>query len=314
MAPSTSRGNPQLSGNVAGQVAQKILDENDLEVGSFFLETSGPNPAIDYEVTDGHDHWHLMKIMEYSLWDDTQTSQVTVGDKIGFCLYDISRIVGTPGPATAVYDGGGNWCAADTNPGGGPSATVLEMGTSEGWRDVYSFTISLQWIDVTDLSPGNYYLAGRADPEGFIAETDESNNGYVFGAAFATVPGHVAQDIDIGVDVTLSTEIDFNLEVETYVAMIDEDPSDGAQTNFLYPKGAREFTVESLPTNGTLTQGGVPVPVGSPFTSAAMTYEPDGGYLGSDSFDYSVSDTGSPFTLNPVVGTAAITVSENSPP
>ncbi len=46
--------------------------------------------------------------MEYSLWDDTQTSQVTVGDKIGFCLYDLSRIVGTPGPATAVYDGGGN--------------------------------------------------------------------------------------------------------------------------------------------------------------------------------------------------------------
>ncbi len=189
------------------------------------------------------------------------------------------------------------------------------MGTSEAWLDVYSFTISLQWIDVSVLSPGNYYLAGRADPEGFIAEADESNNGYVFGAAFATVPGHVAQDIDIGVDVVLSTETDFNLEVETYVATIDEDPSDGAQTNVLYPKpGAREFTVESLPTNGTFTQGDVPVTVGSPFTSAAMTYEPDGGYLGSDSFDYSVSDTGSPFPLKPVVGTAAITVSENSPP
>lgn len=67
-------GNPQLSGEAAGQVSQRILDDDSNEVTSYFLETADANPAIQYETTDDHLHWHLMKIMEYSLWDSTQTT------------------------------------------------------------------------------------------------------------------------------------------------------------------------------------------------------------------------------------------------
>ena len=220
------------------------------------------------------------------------------------------EIEGFVDPAPQTYVGGGN-CQA-----GNPGATSLLMGTSRGWNDVYSFTLSLQWIDVTDLAPGNYYLAALADPEDFIAELDEDNNGHVFGDVFATVPGHTATDIDVLVDITLMTEVDAELGVETYSATIDEDPSNASQDNVSYPKdpGARELTVVSLPAHGTLTQGGGAVSVGTPFTDATLTYTPDGGYMGPDSFDYSAADPDSPFPLNPAIATASISVSDNSPP
>ena len=122
----------------------------------------------------------------------------------------------------------GNFCAA-----GDPAATALQMGTSEGWRDVYSFILPLQWIDVTNVVPGNYYLAARPDPNNRIQETDESNNGYVFGEVFATVPGYVAQDLAFQILVAHS----FDLEIEKFTRTIDEDPDDGNQVNIPYPKG-----------------------------------------------------------------------------
>jgi hypothetical protein len=238
---------------------------------------------------------------------------VTLGDKIGFCLWDISRI-GSSGPESAVYNGGGNWCAASGNVGGGPGATALQMGTSEGWRDVYGFTINLQWIDITNLSPGSYYLAGRADPEGFIEESDETNNGYAFGVSPSIVPGHVAQDDDVLIDVSLVPSVAIVLGIETFSTSIDEDPDDGAQTNVVYPKGTRELTVVSLPEYGSLKVGGVDVVPGTPLMLSTLTYTPDVAYLGADAFTFSAADSGSPFPLTPVVATVSITVAENTPP
>ena len=326
-------GNPQLSGEVlgSGQVGQWILDENDDPVFAdpFYLTTDGTDPQIKYEVTDDHLHWHLMKIAEYSLWDHTKTSQVVVGEKVGFCLYDIGRVDGVPGPPSQIYDGGGNWCAASGYTGGGSTAESLAMGTSEGWRDVYGFTINLQWIDVTDVAPGNYYLAGRADPDDLIAETDELNNGYEFGVGFATVPGHVARD-----SVVYSlVPVDFDLVVDTYSATIDEDPADSravpdavecpgetdpilcAQENVPYPKDVvPQLQLATLPQHGTLTQGAVPMTVGVPFTELTVTYTPDIGFVGCDSFTFSAADSASAFPLNPVVATTTVAVSDNCDP
>lgn len=300
-------GNPQVDG-----VEQLILDDDSNPIASYGLSTVGPDPAIKYETTDDHDHWHLMKIMEYSLWNEAQTEQVVAGEKIGFCLWDISRYDDS-GPETAVYNGGGNWCAAASQ-GGGPGATFLEMGVSQGWRDVYSFTINLQWIDVTDVPPGNYYLAGRPDPDDFIAESDETNNDWVFGSGLAIVPGHVAQDDTALVDTSLVGSIVFDLDVLTYSRTIDEDPDDGSQVNVSYPKGTLEYTVETLPANGTLLSGGFPVVPGTPFTDSTLTYTPDGGFLGDDPFTFTAADSMSAYPLNPVVATVTMSVDDNSPP
>ena len=303
-------GNPQEIGGVSGQVAQWILDENgDPVLGEpiYYLDTDGESPAIKYQTNDDHDHFHLMDVMEYSLWDETRAQQVLESSKVGFCLYDVDMVVGFPDPPPQTYDGGGNFCQT-----GNPTADYLEMGTSQGWRDVYSFILDLQWIDVTELSPGNYLLAARADPLDRVVELDETNNGYEFGNAPAIVPGHVAQPFALDIDASL----DFDLTVETYTTTIDEDPRDFvvpgstpecpigsngllcAQDNVSYPKGTLEYTLHTLPSHGTLTQGAIPVVVGSPITSSTLTYTPEVGYRGPDPFIYSAADSGSPVPID----------------
>lgn len=304
-------GNPQLSGLGPDQVAQKILDDGDNEVASFPLRTPGDTPGddtdtvIQYETTDDHNHFHFMQIMEYSLWDETQTAQVTKAEKVGFCLFDSTKLNSVPGPANPVYAGGGNFCQT-----GNPTATDVQMGTSEDWRDDYGFTIKLQWVDVTDVAPGRYYLAARPDPEDFVAEMDETNNGHAFRTDATVIPGHVAQDQAIEV----SIPEDITLDIETYTTEIDENPVDGASTLVTYPKGTRELTIESLPANGTLTQDGVALTVGAPFTDTTVTYTPDDGYFGPDAFTFSAADSASPYPINPVVATVSIDVVVNTPP
>jgi hypothetical protein len=49
-------------------------------------------------------------------------------------------------------------------------------GISVGWGDLYDQTIDFQWIDVTGLPNGQYYLESIADPDDRLLESDESNN------------------------------------------------------------------------------------------------------------------------------------------
>ena len=38
------------------------------------------------------------------------------------------------------------------------------MGISAGWRDVYEYTLPFQYIDVSDLQPGHYWMQLRGGP------------------------------------------------------------------------------------------------------------------------------------------------------
>ena len=174
------------------------------------------------------------------------------------------------------------------------------MGISQGWRDVYGFTLSLQWVDVSDIAPGVYYLAGRADPNDVVVETDETNNGYAFRSGASTVPGHVAQDRLYGSD---GSQVAVTLGVATYTVNVDEDPAFDNVNMVSYPRGDREYTIETAPDHGTLS-----VAVGSTFTSPSLTYTPDSGWEGTDSFTYSAADSESFYPLNPSVATVTIDV------
>ena len=47
---------------------------------------------------------------------------------------------------------------------------------SVGWEDLYSRTLPDQWIDITGLGPGEYWLESVVDPKNEIEESDETNN------------------------------------------------------------------------------------------------------------------------------------------
>lgn len=278
------QGNPQPTAASGTEVAQHILDSGGNTTARFPLDVTGGSPDVQYENSDGHEHWHLMRIMEYSLWDESLTQQVTPGEKIGFCLWDIQRVSGS---ASGVYNGGGNWCAGNGYTGGGPNATYLEMGVTEGWRDVYSSSISLQWVDVSDVAPGNYYLSALSDPNDIVEESDETNNDRVWTNTLTVVPGYLATDVNGG---TVGAATTINLAADVYGS-----------------PGARRFTIESAPSHGSLD-----VAVGGVITGSAVVYTPDPGYDGPDSFTFSAYDDDSAYPTNPdpaaVTATASVTV------
>jgi hypothetical protein len=50
------------------------------------------------------------------------------------------------------------------------------QGISVGWVDVYDSTRDGQWIDVTDVASGTYWLESTADPLNRLKESNEYNN------------------------------------------------------------------------------------------------------------------------------------------
>ena len=74
------------------------------------------------------------------------------------------------------------------------------MGISEGWQDIYSFSTTFQWIDVSDVRPGYYRIGQRADPDNVIVESDETNNGLALSQLLHVVPGYVARPETVSVE------------------------------------------------------------------------------------------------------------------
>lgn len=50
------------------------------------------------------------------------------------------------------------------------------LGVSVGWADLYSYFIPGQWVEVTGLPDGEYWLEVTVDPLNRLAESNEANN------------------------------------------------------------------------------------------------------------------------------------------
>lgn len=276
-----------IAGNpAAGQVFQRVADD---QTGAF----SPRRPVtLQFENSDGHNHWHLMAASEYSLWDLGRTRMVAPADKIGFCLYDMERVE-TTGPVAPVYDDNVNqlFCRADQ-----PAATSIRMGVSRGWRDLYAAYLELQWVDVSDTQPGEYVLASRANPQQAVDEINP-NNGYGFAARTSIVPGYVARPVG-PVAVTPGEPAVVTLGADAF----SRSGEPGAQI------GARRFRVASAPHHGTLS-----VTAGSAFAGPQVTYAPLPGYVGTDSFSYEAFDAASQFPRTPARAAVTLTVGTSAP-
>jgi hypothetical protein len=112
----------------------------------------------------GHGHLHFDNWINLHLRtvlvNDGVGDIVASGDKTSFAIIDLMVYNGSlPGsPPGSVYFGG------------------LVQGLSVGYADVYSADLLDQWIDVTDVPSGRYWLEGIVDPANSILESNESNN------------------------------------------------------------------------------------------------------------------------------------------
>src|SRR5207302_8890402 len=93
--------------------------------------------------------------------DNSLGAVVAVGPKTSFCLEDLGNTYTTlPGhPATGQYT----------------CATSFE-GISVGWRDIYSSGLDGQYINVSNVPNGNYWLDIECDYANHIQETNENDN------------------------------------------------------------------------------------------------------------------------------------------
>jgi hypothetical protein len=129
----------------------------DLNLGN----ASMTNPNFMYSTC--HEHYHFLGYADYSLLSG-DGGTAAEGHKQSFCVEDLVQVSMDPGVRTmGLYDN----C--------GEGATGLQ-GISAGWADEYYPNLPCQWIDVTDIAPGDYTLQVSLNYMHRFAEADYSNN------------------------------------------------------------------------------------------------------------------------------------------
>jgi hypothetical protein len=248
-------------------------------------ETNIERPHVDepsageiiYVNADGHHHWHLQRVARYSLWNAAKTAEVAPAMKVGFCLEDSQHVEPSVGPSTPVYADNvapfRDFCQQFR-----PNATSLFEGISPGWRDVYSHELAFQWVDVSNVLPGEYWLREDVNPLHVVKET-----GGAKAPAYATTPTIVPGFDAIAQSIATQTG-----EART-VAL-------GART--WNDTAVPRFTIVSQPLHGKL----------SAVSGNQVTYTPNAGYVGPDTFTFSAADPNSQFPLSPAVATVSLEV------
>lgn len=104
-----------------------------------------------------HKHYHFESFARYELRD--VAGGVFRGQKRSFCVEDTA-----PAGATTPQK---YCCNARCN---------NVQGVQHGWGDLYPSNLPCQWIDVTDIAPGDYQLCVALNFEQRLPETDYTNN------------------------------------------------------------------------------------------------------------------------------------------
>ncbi|XP_032420638.1 lysyl oxidase-like 5b [Xiphophorus hellerii] len=113
-------------------------------------------PRYQWDWHSCHQHFHSMDAFSnYDLLDIMTGRKVAEGHKASFCLEDTGC---DPGFRRRYA------CTSHT------------QGLSPGCHDTYAANIDCQWIDITDVPPGNYILQVTVNPNFHVLESDFTNN------------------------------------------------------------------------------------------------------------------------------------------
>lgn len=110
-----------------------------------------------FEYSLCHGHYHFKGFAEYALVD-ASGNVVVPGRKQAYCLTDSEQSAVGPGVACeAAHD-----CSS--------------QGLQAGWADIYSYDLDCQWLDITDVPPGQYVLQVALNPGRLFEEVSYDNN------------------------------------------------------------------------------------------------------------------------------------------
>lgn len=156
--PNIGTGALELRGNSQSpDVYQRIYRNN----GTYYEHYAGT-----FTFHPAHGHLHFDNWMNYklrSVLTNNGVGEVVVaGEKTSFNISDTNPYnLSLPGaPAGSFY----------------PIGNSYTQGLSVGWCDIYGATLTGQWIDITDLPAGQYWLEAVVNPDFNIVESNYSNN------------------------------------------------------------------------------------------------------------------------------------------
>ena len=291
---STNEGIPKSNPQESKESFEKFSKENEEYINTRPHEDLASSAEMLYVNADGHHHWHLQHVAKYSLWNATKTAEVAPAEKVGFCLEDSEHIEyekekengeHEPTPKEPVYSDGSapyrDFCQRYL-----PNATGVYEGVSPGWRDAYTSNLGFQWVDVSNVLPGEYWLREEVNPDKVIKE-EEVGSKVAYAEHSTIVPGFDAlpQAVSTGFG-----------EPVTITPASTRWEHGGEPNNAL---GEPDYTIVSPPQHGKLE------PIGG---TGQEIYIPAEGYSGPDSFTFSASDPNSEFPRSPAIATVSIEV------
>lgn len=132
-----------------------LVDAGIMNVGASDLVIGSPYEHPDKFVWSGcHGHFHMKGLATYRILT-LSGRKVARAYKQGFCLRDDRPKTYNSGPAKYTCD---------------------YQGISKGWQDTYDKSLDCQWIDISGVPPGPYYLEITVNPNRVFQESNYGNN------------------------------------------------------------------------------------------------------------------------------------------
>jgi hypothetical protein len=149
-----------VEGCVGGPGLRRLLrfGVSTANVGNVDFLMGDPRENQDlFQFSPCHGHFHFNGYADYALVD-AAGRVAAPGHKQAFCLLDSGRYLDDPDVRQF------------------PRYQCDFQGISRGWYDSYGSGLDCQWIDVTDVPPGDYDLQVRVNPDRNVRELDYTNN------------------------------------------------------------------------------------------------------------------------------------------
>lgn len=139
----------------AGQRRVLRFDVRVPNKGAADLVLGNPDASDRFEFAPCHNHYHFTDFARYTLLDDAGAA-IVVGRKQAFCARDSAR--------------------ADQGAALNPKYDCVSQGIQRGWEDIYDPTLPCQYLDVTEVPSGTYWLEVEVNPGRSITELRYDNN------------------------------------------------------------------------------------------------------------------------------------------
>jgi hypothetical protein len=129
-----------------------------------------PVGTLEFDLRDGHHHWHLQQFAAYRLLSADQT-HVAKSRKQSFCIVPTDPIdLSLDGAERRPYTTGLDSAC------GARSALWIRETLPVGWGDTYYQYKAGQSFNITKLPNGRYFIAVEANPTRELFESDTTNN------------------------------------------------------------------------------------------------------------------------------------------